>query len=228
MTSAPGAVSWGFNRIDVFVKGTDNALWHKWWNGASWSGWESLGGVLTSAPTVSSWGDNRLDVFVKGTDNALWHKWWDGASWSNWKSLGGVLTSAPGAVSWGFNRIDVFVKGTDNALWHKWWNGASWSNWESLGTDGGAIASLTGIWNCDDGGRYYLRQLDNTLWRYGELDPLNQGWSNVAKGTINGNTSRIRSDWEFRSALGSPGSLKLFDTKPIGSKATLSNCIFAA
>lgn len=31
LTSAPAAVSWGPNRIDVFVKGTDNALWHKWW-----------------------------------------------------------------------------------------------------------------------------------------------------------------------------------------------------
>jgi len=40
-------------------------------------------------------------------------------------------------------------------------------------------------------------------------------------------SSRIRSDWEFRSALGSPGSLKLLDTKPIGSKTTLSDGVFA-
>ena len=30
-TSAPDAVSWGPNRIDTFVRGTDNALWHKWY-----------------------------------------------------------------------------------------------------------------------------------------------------------------------------------------------------
>ena len=121
----PTVSSWGDNRLDVFVKGTDNALWHKWWDGASWSsGWENLGGVLTSSPGAVSWGNNRIDVFVKGTDNALWHKWWDGASWSNWESLGGVLTSAPTVSSWGDNRLDVFVKGTDNALWHKWWNGS--------------------------------------------------------------------------------------------------------
>ncbi len=205
LTSAPGAVSWGPNRIDVFVKGTDNALWHKWWDGSSWNNWESLGGVLTSAPTVSSWSNNRLDVFVKGTDNALWHKWWDGSSWSNWESLGGVLTSAPGAVSWGPHRIDVFVKGTDNALWHKWWDGSSWSSWESLGGEiaapsggvpvppSGGITSLTGVWNGDDGGKYYLRQLGNTLWWYGELNPTSPNWSNVAHGTISGDT--IQLEW---------------------------------
>ena len=206
----PTVSSWGDNRLDVFVKGTDNALWHKWWDGTSWSsGWENLGGILTSSPGAVSWGNNRIDVFVKGTDNALWHKWWDGNSWSNWESLGGVLTSAPGAVSWGNNRIDVFVKGTDNALWHKWWDGNSWSNWESLGTDGGAVASLTGIWNCDDGGKYYLRQLDNTLWWYGELDPLSPEWSNVARGTINGNT--IQMDWADvpKGSIMQSGILKL-------------------
>ena len=203
LTSSPGAVSWGYNRVDVFVKGTDNALWHKWWSGSAWSGWESLGGVLTSAPTVSSWGDNRLDVFVKGTDNALWHKWWDGSSWSGWESLGGGLTSAPAAVSWDSNRIDVFVKGNDNALWHKWWDGSAWSGWESLGADsvstptptppGGSAASLEGVWNCDDGGKYYLRQLGDTLWWYGELDPYSPNWSNVARGKIIGNT--VQMDW---------------------------------
>jgi len=30
-----------------FGRGTDAALWHRWWDGANWQGWESLGGVLT-------------------------------------------------------------------------------------------------------------------------------------------------------------------------------------
>lgn len=29
-TSDPAAVSWGPNRTDVFVKGTNNDLWHIW------------------------------------------------------------------------------------------------------------------------------------------------------------------------------------------------------
>ncbi len=78
MTSPPECVSWGANRLDCFVRGTDKALWHKWWDGSRWNKWESLGGVLTSLPECVSWGANRLDCFVRGTDKALWHKWWDG------------------------------------------------------------------------------------------------------------------------------------------------------
>ena len=54
MTSDPAVVSWEPNRIDIFVRGADNALWHKFWGNEGWSGWESLGGVLTSEPEVSS------------------------------------------------------------------------------------------------------------------------------------------------------------------------------
>ena len=158
---AVAAESWGANRIDTFIRGQDKALWHKWWDG-SWSGWESLGGILTSGPASASWGPNRLDVFVRGTNAALWHKSWAGAGWSAWQSLGGVLTSDPGAVSWGPNRIDVFVRGTNQALWHKWWTGAAWSGWESLGgtlTSGPAVSSWSA--NRLD---VFVRGTDNALW----------------------------------------------------------------
>ncbi len=107
LTSAPAVSSWAPNRLDTFVKGTDDALWHKWWNGSRWSEWESLGGRLTSAPGAVSWGNNRIDVFARGTDNAMWHIWWNGSRWSEWESLGGVLTSSPAASSWAPNRIDT-------------------------------------------------------------------------------------------------------------------------
>jgi hypothetical protein len=32
----PAAVSWGRDRIDVFVQGSDSVLWHRWWDGKSW------------------------------------------------------------------------------------------------------------------------------------------------------------------------------------------------
>jgi hypothetical protein len=130
LTSSPAAVSWGPGRIDVFVRGTDSALWHRWYQNG-WSGWESLGGVLTSGPGAVSWGPGRIDVFVAGTDSALWHKWYQGG-WSGWESLGGILTSTPAASSWASGRLDVFVAGTDSAMWHKWYQGG-WSGWESLG-----------------------------------------------------------------------------------------------
>jgi hypothetical protein len=160
LTSDPAVASWGSGRLDLFVRGTDRALWHKWFDGR-WSGWESLGGILTSSPGAASWSSGRVDVFVRGTDNALWHKWFDGR-WFDWESLGGGLTSGPAAASWSSGRVDVFVRGTDNALWHKWFDGGRWSGWESLGgilTSDPAVASWAP-------GRLdvFVRGTDNALW----------------------------------------------------------------
>ena len=45
ITAGPGVSSWAGERLDTFVKGSNNALWHKWFAGG-WSGWESLGGGI--------------------------------------------------------------------------------------------------------------------------------------------------------------------------------------
>ena len=131
LTSGPDVCSARAGHLDVFVRGGDNALWHRWFDESGWSEWESLGGVLTSDPTAVSWGNNRIDVFARGGDNALYHRWFDGG-WSDWESLGGVLTSSPDVCSARAGHLDVFVRGGDNALWHKWFDGG-WSDWESLG-----------------------------------------------------------------------------------------------
>jgi Metallo-peptidase family M12B Reprolysin-like/Repeat of unknown function (DUF346) len=130
ITSAPAVSSWASGRLDIFARGTDSALWHKWFQNG-WSGWESLGGTLTSEPAAVSWGNGRIDVFARGTDSALWHKWFQNG-WSGWESLGGTLTSGPAVSSWASGRLDVFARGTDSALWHKWFQNG-WSGWESLG-----------------------------------------------------------------------------------------------
>jgi C1A family cysteine protease len=132
ITSKPSAVSWGPNRIDVVARGTDSAVWHRWWDGSSWQGWESLGGTIQGGPAICSWASGRLDMFAVGTDHRMYHKWYQGG-WSAWESLGGQFSSDPCAVSWGPNRIDVFARGLDSAMWHMWWDGAHWNGWESLG-----------------------------------------------------------------------------------------------
>jgi hypothetical protein len=71
-------------RLEAFIKGSDNALWHVWQdpNGPNngWSNWASLGipPNLTSTgyiPSVGVNADGRLEVFINGSDNALWHAW---------------------------------------------------------------------------------------------------------------------------------------------------------
>ena len=162
LTSSPSVSSWGSTRVDVFVRGTDNGLYQKTWNGTAWSAWSSLGGVLTSGPGAVSWSANRIDIFVRGTDNQLYHRVWDGSRWYGWEALGGALTSGPVAASWAAGRLDVFVRGTDNGLYHKVWDGRQWSSWEGLGgilsSDPGAVSWAT---NRID---VVARGTDNAIW----------------------------------------------------------------
>lgn len=163
LTSGPDASSWGAGRSDVFVRGTDNGMWHNVWNGSTWSGFTPLGGILTSDPGAVSWGPSRVDVFVRGTDNAMWHIWGDGNSWTGWEPQGGVLTSGPDVASWGTGRLDVFVRGTDSGLWHKWWDGGRWNGWESLG--GVLTSDPTAVSWGSNRIDVFVRGTDNGLWR---------------------------------------------------------------
>jgi hypothetical protein len=51
-------------------------MWHKWWDGANWHGFESLGGGCAGGPAAVSWEQNRIDTFVIGENSSMWHKWW--------------------------------------------------------------------------------------------------------------------------------------------------------
>jgi hypothetical protein len=102
--SAPTVVSWGENRLDVFVLGTDSALYHKWYDGSGWgpslTGYEYMGGICVDEPRVTAWDSDRLDVFVVGTDGGLYHKWWNGSAWgpslTGYEALGGVISEFRG------------------------------------------------------------------------------------------------------------------------------------
>src|SRR5579884_1839381 len=123
------AVSWGNDRIDIFARGSDNALWQEWFDGTTWHTWTRLGGDINSSPTVSTWGVGRLDVFSTGPAGDLQHYWYDSSSngWQIWESLGQpagnvTLSTGPGSVSWGPGRIDVFGRGSDGVLWQRWFD----------------------------------------------------------------------------------------------------------
>ncbi len=80
-TGEISAVSWGPGRLDVFVRGTDNIIYHKWYEGSwgpSMTDWESLGGWTDSDVSVVSVGVGKLDLFVRGAAGAIYHKWFNG------------------------------------------------------------------------------------------------------------------------------------------------------
>ena len=73
--TAPTISSRGPGLLDVFVTGTDAAVYQDSWN-SGWSGWHEIGGPFTSGPSSVSWGPNRIDLFGRGTDGSLVHGWW--------------------------------------------------------------------------------------------------------------------------------------------------------
>jgi len=165
LRSQPASASWARGRIDVFARGTDDSLHHRWSTNGRWSAWESLGGVLTSAPAVASWAPGRLDVFVRGADNALYHRLFQaGRGWSAWERLGGVLTSSPTVDAWSPRRLDVFARGGENAIYQKSFDGTAWRGWERL--SGTMVATSQPAVAAPTSGRLdvFVRGTDRAMW----------------------------------------------------------------
>ena len=175
MTSAPAVSTWGTNRLDVFARGQDNALYHTWYDG-SWHYWSRIQANMTSAPTAVSWGVNRIDVFARGQDNALYHTYTPdgGMTWVYWTRIPASMTSAPSVSSWGSGRLDVFARGQDNALYHTWTtDGSNWNYWERLSasmTSDPAATSAAGSNRID----VFARGSDNAL--YSRTYDTTNGW----------------------------------------------------
>jgi hypothetical protein len=162
-TSGVAATSSATTSSDIFVRGTDQGLWYRAWNGVGSGSWQPLGGVLTSSPGADTVG-SETSVFVRGNDAQLWTMSSSSGTFGPWTPLGGVLTSGPSADAWSGagSHLDVFVRGTDGALWHKWADNGTWYSWEPLG---GMLASdpATVSWG-PERIDVFVRGTDSRLW----------------------------------------------------------------
>merc|ERR1712226_1829963 len=137
----PTVVRSNDGRLEVFGRGADNSIWHKYQaepNSPAWTQWMTLGTKtkFTSNPVAKAI-DNSLMHKTQFTNNTLF-------VWTEWTSLGGSLTSQPAVSLDAEGLLHVFVRGPDRALWHKHQIGGQepryvkWSEWQSLG---GVLAS---------------------------------------------------------------------------------------
>lgn len=135
------AASWNPGRLDLFIQGTNPSgtnLWHKWFDGTNWNGYEQgppsdESARVTSQIASVSWGQDRIDLFARSESASLIHKQYHPYfGWTDWEDLGGCIVGAPTATSWGPYRIDVFVQGCNDEginMHHRWFDGA-WQPWE--------------------------------------------------------------------------------------------------
>jgi hypothetical protein len=139
LSSGPAATGiYGPGRTDVWVRGLDQALYHRWELGSAWTGWEDLGGVLQSAPTVEvrRGSPSYIDVYARWADNAIMQdSYIPGSGWTGWLAVpgGGLTLSAPAVASRAAGYVDVVVRGTNDGIYVNEWNGSAWSNWVQIG-----------------------------------------------------------------------------------------------
>jgi hypothetical protein len=207
LVGEPASVSWGSGRVDVFARGTDDHLWHKYYaNG--WSGWENLGGALSSAPGVASWAPGRLDVFARGTAGDLVHRYFENG-WSAWESLSapGSITSSPAATSWSPGRLDVFARGTAGNLVHRFYaaQAGGWGGWESLG--GGLVGAPASAGWAPDHIDVVVRGNDNAMYHKAYAPYAWGEWSRI--GGVLSAAPAIVAHW--------PGVLDVFVTGSDGA-----------
>jgi hypothetical protein len=158
ITGTPVVVQRQDGTLDVFARGPDGALLHKWLPlGGGWqpagTAFETLGSAMAGAPAALVREDGTLDVFARGQGGGLLHKWLPlSGSWqpsaTTFEVLGSGLAGDPQAIQTKNGNVNVFAHDADGALAHKWlpaggsWLPSPFGPFETLGT--GSSGRLTG------------------------------------------------------------------------------------
>jgi CubicO group peptidase (beta-lactamase class C family) len=185
LASAPFAVANGLNFRDVYAVGKDSHVYHKFWDGKSWTGWFDLGGSIKGAPAVVNPTPSTIDIYARDKNDRLVQKWWDGKKWnpsdSGWaphEDGGFRIGSSPSVIANGADFREVFVRGKDGGVYHKFWNGKKWSAWFGLGGQikdaPSAVQVHPGFYDI------YVRGMDDRLWQKWwdgtKWNPSDLGW----------------------------------------------------
>lgn len=170
----------GSTKINIFGRGTDMRLYAKGINSDGtetiWEG--AYGGNLNSAPAAVNYVGDHFTVFARVQDNTLWMLDWDVGNFDDlrWQPLD-FASATPAQVPRAVEVTPAQVPQTGT---------------EDVASPSASAIDLTGTWQGDDGGSYYIRQIGEQVWWYGEEQSINPGWSNVASGELNGNNLELK------------------------------------
>ena len=159
----PAAYASAGGRIDVFVRGLDDAAWLRTYSGGHWGPWQNLGGDLADAPSAAVTGPGRWTLFATGADGSVTTRGPQGS----WSSLGApdglALYGRPSAVTDAQGRTHVAVRTADDAVWTRVQDASgAWSDWSSLG---GTISGSPTLVATGDSVQLLARAGDYTLWQ---------------------------------------------------------------
>ena len=213
LTSAPSANFLGqFNdKIDLFARGTDNALWHERGqtsdNGLHWTwaqNWDSFGmpsvggvnypllgkGASTTWAAVRSIGTAVAVRALVGGQAQAFVKFGFGGSFGSWSQVSNGNLERDPAMAFNFPYLYVFAPGTDHQLYFSRndistnYNPANWTAWQNI--PGAIVTSEPGA--AAAGGKLFVA-VRNTNNKYSFIQSTNNGaWSAWTAGPSAANT----------------------------------------
>jgi len=169
----PAAYGSANGRVDVFVRGTDNAVYQRTLKDGRWCEWIKLGGTATDAPTVAFTSPTSWTLTTRGADGKVWQR----SATGGWSSLdapnGQPIYGRPSTVVVD-GTVHVAVRTADDGTWERVRDAAgTWGAWTDLG---GVISGSPTLLSTE--GRVYLfaRASDYTLWQRNFADGSWGGW----------------------------------------------------
>jgi hypothetical protein len=192
--SAPTIVYDSYDgRVHMFVRGTDNGIYHNSWQsgiGNGWAGWEQLSGLTTNAqPAAVADSAGNLHVVAVGTDGHFYSTLQQptGSPWGPWQQIVGenVLGASASLMATSAGRVDLVVRLSNSAIRHNWWvtSSGEWQGWDNPG--GGTLERPVLAYDSSIDTLYsFVRGTDNRIY-HNDLDldtNLWSGWYYLAPG----------------------------------------------
>jgi hypothetical protein len=142
------AAAYGSNALFVVVAAVDGNVYHRKWDGASWSGWSNSGKPPSAANpmtvTCAAGVIYVMDCIFQDVEGIAWHRsWYDGeARWLDWHRLTGLKTYY--AAGQGFTKVTgdpgafyVLTYGESGRIYLGYGRGGAstfnWYGWDALG-----------------------------------------------------------------------------------------------
>jgi GH25 family lysozyme M1 (1,4-beta-N-acetylmuramidase) len=194
-------------RLEVFVRGTDNAIYHNWQTAPNggWSGWWPMGGAALDQPVVGHNADGRLEIFWASIYGTVWHQWQlRGGGWSDPTMFDGMIaTDSPAVATNADGRMEIFFHGPDNRILHAWqsapnggWTGA-WPLAE------GAVSTPSVAANADGRLEVFFLGIFGTVWHTWQDPHGAGGWSHetIMEGAISTSVPSVIANSDGRLEL---------------------------
>ncbi|MFJ4918897.1 glycoside hydrolase family 27 protein [Streptomyces sp. NPDC088725] len=188
----PAAHASAGGRVDVFVRGTDDAAYRRTFSQGRWGSWHKLGGTLTDAPTVAFDSAGHWTLFARGEDGDIVSRGESGGWTSVGAPAGLTVYGRPSAVTDAAGAVHVAVRTADDAVWERVRDtSGGWSDWSSLG---GTVSGSPTLVVSGDTVHLYARAGDYTLWERSAAGGSWGDWSartEFASGVFDGSLGAV-------------------------------------